>query len=112
EVLTAILSGRIVPNVDMRGRLFVVGTSKESEKRDLDRDGLNEVLLISHADAFSILTDPLKNVPERLRNVVGDWQLSAQASPTEPEVVAPHAPSINPPVVPEPPPADPTLPAT
>lgn len=81
EVLAAILSGRIVPEVDSRGRLFVVGTAKESEKRDLDRDGLNEVLLISHADAFSILTDPSKNVPERLRNVVGDWQLSAASPP-------------------------------
>lgn len=97
EVLTAILSGRIVPEVDTRGRLFVVGTSKESEKRDLDRDGLNEVLLMSHADAFSILTDPTKNVPERLRGVIGDWQLSVQAPPARPTVISPGETPRNPP---------------
>ncbi|MBL9149844.1 MAG: hypothetical protein JNM94_14225 [Phycisphaerae bacterium] len=98
EVLAAILSGRIVPEVDSQGRLFVVGTDKESEKRDLDRDGLNEMLLISHADAYAILTDPAKKVPERLRNVVGDWQLSAQARPP----AASHQPD---PAPPSPPPA-------
>lgn len=81
EVLAAILSGRITPRVDVRGRLFVVGTQNESEKRDLDQDGLNEVLLISHSDAYSILTEPSKNVTERLRNAIGDWQLFADAPP-------------------------------
>ena len=78
EVLAAIFSGRIVPQVDSRGRLFVIGTQKESEKRDLDHDGLNEVLLISHLDAYSILAEPTQNVTERLRNVLGDWQLTAE----------------------------------
>ncbi|OAI56454.1 hypothetical protein AYO47_02115 [Planctomyces sp. SCGC AG-212-M04] len=95
EVLTAVLSGRIVPAIDLRGRLFVVGTSKESEKRDLDRDALDEVLLISHSDAFSILTDPSKNVLERLRNVVGDWQLSAQVPPSGPTITPPSANSTH-----------------
>ena len=81
EVIAAILSGRIVPHVDSHGRLFVVGTHKESEKKDLDNDGLDEVLLISHSDAYSILTEPDQNVTQQLCNVLGDWQLSAIVLP-------------------------------
>ena len=89
EVLSAILSGRVVPEIDLRCRLFVVGTAKESEKRDMDSDGLDEVLLISHADAYSILIDTEKAVPERLVSVVGDWQLTARVPPVEGRQVQP-----------------------
>lgn len=93
EILAAVLSGRVSPQVDSCGRLFVVGTQKESEKRDLDHDGLNEVLLISHADAYAVLTVPTKSVTEKLRDVVGDWQLSAEIPPTQQHAAEPTTPS-------------------
>lgn len=81
EVLSAVLSGRVVPEIDSRGRLFVVGAANESEKRDLDHDGLSEALLISHADAFSLLTEPSSRVSDKLRSAVADWRLAEHSDP-------------------------------
>jgi hypothetical protein len=81
EVLGALMSGRVVPEIDARGRLFVVGSANESEKRDLDKDGLDESVLVSHSDALSILTDAHTRVPERLKQAVGDWQLCVTPEP-------------------------------
>jgi hypothetical protein len=84
EVLNAVLAGRVIPEIDMRGRLFAVGAAKESAQRDLDEDGLNEVLLVSHADAFSLLANPSSRISGMLRNAVADWQLAQHSGPARP----------------------------
>lgn len=109
EVISAILSGRVIPQVDSRGRLFVVGTQNESEKQDLDNDGLPEALLISHSDAYSILTEPFSAAIKNISSTIGDWELTAKTSPrlniekrpiTPPPTPIPIADNTNPDSVP------------
>lgn len=73
--IAAVLSEDLKLECDKRGRLIVVDGSSLSDARDIDEDGFEEAIVLSHADAACIVKDPLCPIYSLIRNRVGDWHL-------------------------------------
>lgn len=71
----AIYSGTFSPEIDPVGRLIVVDGSPLSTPRDIDNDGFNETMVISHKDASLILKGEAQGVYQAVKAKVLDWKL-------------------------------------
>lgn len=71
----AIFAGTLNLQVDQRGRLIVVDGSGMSAPRDHDADGFNESIVLSMADAASIVRDTSSPIYAEVRARVSSWEL-------------------------------------
>jgi DNA phosphorothioation-dependent restriction protein DptH len=69
--------------IDMKGRLIVTDSSPTSAPWDIDGDAFSETVVLTHADAFSLLTEHASGLQQRIRESLGDWSL-APCLDTEP----------------------------
>lgn len=89
--MVALLSRELPIVIDMRGRLIVVDGSATAKALDDDRDGFNESLVLSRADAIAILRAPGGGgIVDAVRGHLGDWELVATGQ-DEPDVKSPGA---------------------
>lgn len=76
-VLQALASDDLDIEIDEAGRLIVIDQSDRSYPEDLDGDGFNETMVISHADAYSLLSEEYGDFIKGVRSKVGDWKLNS-----------------------------------
>jgi hypothetical protein len=100
-VLTALMSGDLELEIDLRGRLIVIDSSNTSHPDDTDDDGFRETVVISHSDAYATLASADGSFLEAIRTSLGDWELcpgdgadSAQRAATQPPPAAPLKPVV------------------
>jgi len=74
-VLRALSNDDLLVEVDSRGRLIVIDSTNSSLPQDLDGDDFFETLVMSHKDAFSLLTGGCESFVEGARARLDDWQL-------------------------------------
>lgn len=101
EVLAAVMSGVLLPEIDERGRLLVVDQSSTSGPADVDGDGFMESIVLSHPDGFSVLDSRHGQLVEGIVALLGDWELAPNRNVRQ---VAPEPPVGNqfvPPLAPE-----------
>lgn len=79
-VLTGLMSEEISTEIDPRGRLIVVDHSNTSIPWDVDNDGFNETVVLSHADAYSLLAGGDSDLLPRIKAVLRDWELSPSST--------------------------------
>jgi hypothetical protein len=78
RVIEAILSNEWILDIDNQGRLLVVDGSSNSGPRDIDNDGLEDTIVLSHADAAEIIVgDPTKTYLA-IKASLGNWRLLPQ----------------------------------
>jgi DNA phosphorothioation-dependent restriction protein DptH len=88
SALAELMSENLDIEIDTRGRLFVIDHSNSSCPVDIDGDGFRETVVLSHADAFSLLTNGDSSFAASIPATLGDWGLSPESislpSKTEP----------------------------
>jgi DNA phosphorothioation-dependent restriction protein DptH len=75
EVLAAVMSGVLQPEVDERGRLVVVDLSSTSGPVDVDGDGFHETIALNHPDGYSVLNSTHGGLVGGIVALLGDWEL-------------------------------------
>jgi hypothetical protein len=75
QVLQGLMSGEIDVEIDMRGRLIVIDHSNTSLPWDVDNDRFNETVVLTHPDAYSLLSGKNNDLLARMRAILGDWSL-------------------------------------
>jgi hypothetical protein len=75
QVLQDLMSGEINIEIDTRGRLIVIDNSNNSSPCDSDNDHFNETVVLTHADAYSLLSESNNGLLGRIRATLGDWSL-------------------------------------
>lgn len=91
--LRALTNGGLAIEIDTKGRLIVIDSTNSSAPADTDRDSFNETIVLSHADAFSLLVGSGETVLNGARNHLLDWNLRPSGMPVE---VAPRDPDAGP----------------
>lgn len=92
-VLRGLMSEEIATEIDPRGRLIVVDHSNTSLPWDVDSDRFNETVVLTHADAYSLLSGGNSDLLPRIKAALGDWEFSPSAGDetgTEPPQAPPH----------------------
>lgn len=93
-VLQGLMAGEINVEIDTRGRLVVIDHSNNSSPWDVDNDRFNETVVLTHSDAYSLLSGRNNDLLGRIRATLGDWALSpseqgSSAPATPPPVSSP-----------------------
>lgn len=91
--LRALTNGELAIEIDTKGRLIVIDSTNSSAPADTDHDSFNETIVLSHADAFSLLVGSGETVLNGARNHLLDWNLRPSGMPVE---VAPRDPDSAP----------------
>lgn len=76
--LSGIMAGSVDTKIDPRGRLIVIDASVVSRPDDVDHDRFRETVVLSHADAYSLLCDPEAPIRAFVLPLLGDWGLAAE----------------------------------
>ena len=80
EVLQGLMAEEIQIEIDTRGRLIVIDHSNTSLPWDVDSDRFNETVVLSHSDAYSLLSGGNSDLLSRIRTALGDWEFSPSAA--------------------------------
>jgi DNA phosphorothioation-dependent restriction protein DptH len=75
-VLRALANGDLDIEIDSRGRLIVVDSVNASAPLDLDSDRFTETLMMSHRDAYSLITDGGVPFIQSVKGRLGTWELN------------------------------------
>lgn len=73
--LRSLTNGELGIEIDTRGRLIVVDGTNSSVPSDTDQDSFNETIVLSHADALSLLVGTGETVVNGARSKLRDWNL-------------------------------------
>jgi DNA phosphorothioation-dependent restriction protein DptH len=79
NVMSAILGDDLPTAIDERGRLMVIDKSNQSDLQDGDGDQYSETLIITHADAHKIVTEPANSNIAKIVEIIGNWETSCAA---------------------------------
>lgn len=74
-LIEQIYSNKFNIEIDSRGRLIVVDSSKQSAYFDNDGDHFNETIVISHADAGTIVKTHASEIYQSIKSKIGAWDL-------------------------------------
>ncbi len=78
-ILRSIADKDLDIDVDTRGRLIVIEDSSDKVSlQDVDSDGFNETIVLTHAEAFSVLTRCDDDFSQSVNSKVGNWQLKPE----------------------------------
>lgn len=77
RVMEAIYGGSLVLEVDRIGRLVVLDASPQSASEDVDSDGFKETIVLSQADAGTVVARDAAGLYALVKARVGDWGLYA-----------------------------------
>lgn len=77
--LQELLAGKLKVDVDLRGRLILIDASSISSPADSDKDGFTETIVLTHKDAFNVLTSQARDTLEAIGQRVKNWALEAKA---------------------------------
>ncbi len=96
QVLQDLMAGETNVEIDTRGRLIVIDNSNNSSPWDVDNDRFNETVVLTHSDAYSLLSGCSNGLLGRIRATLGDWSLSPseQGAPTATPPPTPLASSM------------------
>lgn len=75
RLIEQIYSDKFGMEIDGRGRLIVVDSSKQSAYFDNDGDNFNETIVISHADAGTIVKAHASEIYQAIKAKIGTWDL-------------------------------------
>lgn len=75
RVVEAILSDETDLQIDIHGRLIVIDGSTMSGPRDTDGDGFKETIVLSHADAASVVKEDGPAVYAAIKEALCDWKI-------------------------------------
>jgi hypothetical protein len=81
-VLATVMSGSLSPEIDQRGRLVVIEGSTTSGPVDIDGDGFQETITLTHLDGFQILDSEHRPLMDGIERLLGDWELA----PVQPHI--------------------------
>jgi DNA phosphorothioation-dependent restriction protein DptH len=73
--LRSLTNGGLSVEIDTKGRLIVIDGTNSSGPADTDRDSFNETIVLSHADALSLLVGNGEAVVNGVRSHLLDWNL-------------------------------------
>ena len=75
SVLSALITGELDIEIDKRGRLIVVDATNASSPRDVDGDRFRESIVISHADAYTILGSHGADLRDSIGGILDGWDM-------------------------------------
>lgn len=81
----ALLSGSMDLQFDELGRLVVIDSTSGSGPADRDGDGFAETVVISMADASTVMAGDPTSLYQAMRNALGDWRAVPLAVPAQSE---------------------------
>lgn len=73
--LCSLASNDLQVIIDCRGRLVLIDSSDNSRPEDIDGDGFNESVLLSHQDALDVLLTGGPRLLEGICKITGSWDL-------------------------------------
>jgi len=99
ESLMGVMAGSLATRIDECGRLIVIEKTNSSFPDDVDGDGFKETIVLSHADAYKLVSGEAAAFIEASADVLGDWNLPLElgnAGPLEPGATTPTPQPIQP----------------
>jgi DNA phosphorothioation-dependent restriction protein DptH len=81
--LRALTNDELNTEIDLQGRLIVIDSTNSSSALDVDGDKYQETIVISHKDAFSLLTNGSGEFMDGVRSLLGEWNLVPDSKSTK-----------------------------
>jgi hypothetical protein len=78
-VIHGIAGGNTQIEIDSQGRLIVIEDTESSRPCDIDQDGFRETIVLSHKDAFSLLSVNNPQLLVGIREMLGDWGIKPES---------------------------------
>jgi DNA phosphorothioation-dependent restriction protein DptH len=80
DVINGLMSEEIIIDIDLRGRLIAIDNSNASTSIDTDSDQFKETIILTHSDAYSMISGEKKDLVSQIKTTLGDWELSPAVS--------------------------------
>lgn len=75
ETLKCVMAGTLLTEIDNQGRLIVIETVPSSSPADIDQDGFRETIVLSHADAYKLVTGDAAAFIDSAVGILGSWKI-------------------------------------
>ncbi|RDH85969.1 MAG: hypothetical protein DIZ80_00390 [endosymbiont of Galathealinum brachiosum] len=102
SILKSIANNELDIDIDTRGRLIVIDSSENESLQDIDKDGFNETMHLTHAEAFSVLARCDSAFSKSINSKMGNWQLLPELDSKDTLDIKPKTePKTNPEISPD-----------